>query len=65
MLGFCPDYVSENAEVLGSLLFRQESSTAPAKRIVRGLNAGFGQGIEQGGFADVGQADDAALESHI
>ena len=25
---------------------------------------GFGEGVEQGGLADVGQADDAAIESH-
>lgn len=27
-------------------------------------DAGFGEGVEQGGLADVGQADDAAVESH-
>src|SRR5471032_1119327 len=27
-------------------------------------DTGLGQGVEQGGFADVGQADDAAIESH-
>src|SRR5690606_28966148 len=27
-------------------------------------DAGLGQGVEQGGLADVGQADDAAIESH-
>src|SRR5690606_32622913 len=31
--------------------------------VLRG-DAGFGQGVEQGGLADVGQADDAAVESH-
>jgi len=27
-------------------------------------DAGFGEGVEQGGLADIGQADDAAVESH-
>ncbi|KPX26538.1 hypothetical protein ALQ28_05001 [Pseudomonas syringae pv. delphinii] len=31
---------------------------------VLGCNTGFGQGVEQGGLADVRQADDAAIESH-
>ncbi|MNL33649.1 hypothetical protein D3C87_1555740 [compost metagenome] len=35
-----------------------------AERIVFGGDAGLGQGIEQRGLADVGQADDAALEAH-
>ena len=35
-----------------------------AKRIVLGCNPRFGQGVEQGGFADVRQADDAAFEAH-
>jgi hypothetical protein len=34
------------------------------RREVLGRDAGLGQGVEQGGFADVGQADDAAIESH-
>jgi hypothetical protein len=29
-----------------------------------GGDAGLGQGVEKGGLADVGQADDAALETH-
>ncbi|MNF68866.1 hypothetical protein D3C84_507330 [compost metagenome] len=33
------------------------------REVLRG-DAGFGQGVEQGGLADVGQADDAAVESH-
>lgn len=35
-----------------------------AERVVLGGDAGFGQGIEQGRLADVGQTDDAALEAH-
>ena len=31
---------------------------------VLGRDTGFGQGVEQGGLADVRQADDAAIESH-
>src|SRR5690606_15792025 len=33
------------------------------REVLRG-DAGLGQGVEQGGLADVGQADDAAVESH-
>jgi hypothetical protein len=32
--------------------------------IVLGGDAGLGQGVEEGRLADVGQADDAALEGH-
>ncbi len=35
------------------------------KRIVLRLDTCLGQGIEQGGLADVWQADDAALETHF
>jgi hypothetical protein len=35
-----------------------------AERVVLGGDAGLGQGVEQGGLADVGQADDAALQAH-
>ena len=35
-----------------------------AKRIVFSRNTGFGQGVEQGGFANVGQAHDAAFQTH-
>ncbi len=35
-----------------------------AERVVLGRDAGLGQGVEEGGLADVGQADDAALEAH-
>jgi hypothetical protein len=35
-----------------------------AERIVFSRDAGLGQGVEQGGLADVGQADDAAFETH-
>ena len=35
-----------------------------AERIVFGGDARLGQGIEQGRFTDVGQADDAAFEAH-
>jgi hypothetical protein len=35
-----------------------------AERVVLGGDAGLGQGVEEGGFADVGQADDAAFERH-
>ena len=35
-----------------------------AERIVGGIDAGLGQGVEKGGFADVGQADDAAFQRH-
>jgi hypothetical protein len=33
-----------------------------AERIVFRRDAGLGQRVEEGGLADVGQADDAALE---
>src|SRR5471030_1706622 len=35
-----------------------------AERIILCGDAGFGERVEQGGFADVGQADDAAFETH-
>ena len=35
-----------------------------AERIVLGRDAGLGQRVEEGGLADVGQADDAAFEAH-
>ena len=35
-----------------------------AEGVVGSFDAGFGQRVEKGGFADVGQADDAALECH-
>ena len=35
-----------------------------AKRVVFSRDAGLGQGIEQGGLADIGQADDAAFQTH-
>ena len=35
-----------------------------AKRVVFGCNAGLGQGVEKGRFTDVGQAHDAALQTH-
>jgi hypothetical protein len=39
-------------------------SNRPASGIVLRRNARLGQGVEQGGFTDVGQADDAALQTH-
>ena len=36
-----------------------------AERIVLGRDAGLGQRVEEGGLADVGQADDAAFEAHV
>jgi hypothetical protein len=36
-----------------------------AEGIIFRRNARFGQGVEEGGFADVGQADDAAFERHL
>ena len=35
-----------------------------AKRVVLGRDASLCQRVEQGGFADVGQADDAAFDTH-
>ena len=35
-----------------------------AERVVLGRDAGFGEGVEEGGLADVGQAHDAAFEAH-
>jgi hypothetical protein len=35
-----------------------------AEGVVLGGDSRFGQGIEEGGLADVGQADDTALEAH-
>ena len=35
-----------------------------AERIVLGRNARFGQRVEQGGLADIGQTDDAAFQTH-
>ncbi len=35
-----------------------------AERIVLRLDTGLGQGVEQGGFTDVRQADDAAFHAH-
>jgi len=36
----------------------------PALRIVLRSDARFGQGVEQGGFANVGQTHDAAFQTH-
>src|SRR5690606_36392091 len=35
-----------------------------AEREVLRTDTGLGQGVEQGGFADAGQSDDTAIESH-
>ena len=35
-----------------------------AERVVLGRNARFGQGVEQGGFTNVGQAHNTAFETH-
>ena len=35
-----------------------------AEGVVGRFDTGFGQGVEKGRFADVGQADDAAFETH-
>ena len=35
-----------------------------AERIIFGLDAGLGEGVEQSGLADVRQTDDAALDTH-
>ena len=35
-----------------------------AEGVVGSFDAGFGQRVEEGGFADVGQADDAAFQAH-
>ena len=35
-----------------------------AEGIVGGLRLGRGEGVEDGGFADVGQADDSAVQWH-
>jgi len=36
----------------------------PALGVILSRNAGFGQGVEKGGFANVGQTHDAAFEAH-
>jgi len=36
-----------------------------AERVVRRFDARFGQGVEKSGFANVGQANDAAFEAHV
>jgi hypothetical protein len=33
-----------------------------AERVILSRDARLGQGVEEGGFADVGQADDAAFQ---
>jgi len=35
-----------------------------AKRVVFGSDACLGQGVEQGGLAHIGQADDSAFQAH-
>jgi hypothetical protein len=35
-----------------------------AERVVLGRDAGLREGVEQGLFADVGQADDATAKTH-
>ena len=60
LLPFCP----AEFRVARNSLIRNGASKTPGERIIRGFNAGFGQGIEESGFADVRQADDAALERH-
>ena len=47
------------------LLSQKASSNAPPLGVILGRDAGFGQGVEQGGFADVGQTHDAAFQTHI
>ncbi len=37
---------------------------SPAYGVVLRRNASLGQGVEQGTFADVGQSNDAALQTH-
>jgi hypothetical protein len=46
------------------LLSLKEFSESPACRVVFRRDARFGQRIEQGGFSDVRQANDAALQTH-
>ena len=37
----------------------------PALGVILSRDARFGQGVEQGGLANVGQAHDAAFQTHI
>jgi hypothetical protein len=45
-------------------LSQKALSNTPALGVVLSGNAGFGQGVEKGGFANVGQTHDAAFEAH-
>ena len=42
----------------------KDVSNSPASGVVFSGNRALGQRVEQGGLADVGQADDAAFEAH-
>ena len=39
-------------------------SNCPALGVILSRDARFGQGVEQGGFANVGQTHDAAFQTH-
>ena len=39
-------------------------SNTPSLGVILSRDTGFGQGVEKGGFADVGQTHDAAFEAH-
>ncbi len=45
-------------------LIPKDFSNTPALGVVFSRNTGFGQGVEEGGLADVGQAHDSAFERH-
>ena len=46
------------------LLFRKESLKTPGIGIILGRNARLGQGVEESGFTNIGQANDAAFQRH-
>ncbi len=46
------------------LLSQKAFLNAPALGVILSRDARFGQGVEQGGFANVGQTHDAAFQTH-
>jgi hypothetical protein len=61
---FCGLTISERASRRVGHFDDADVGLDGAEGVVLGGDAGLGEGVEEGRFADVGQADDAALESH-
>ena len=62
--GFVSVLSNIEGEISLNYLSKKGLSECPAEGMVLRCDAGAGDGVEQGGLADVGQADDTALEGH-